>query len=214
MTYNLPKPYLSYSAFSLWQKDKDAFRRRYYENEKPFETVETIFGKTVHEKLESDGEVIGSETKIEINFIEGLKLLGYIDSFNEEDLAIIDFKTGHLDSKGNAPWDRVKVQKHKQLVFYTLIVQAKFGSFNPIVKLEWLETKFKNKSMDFNGHVLNTESRELELTGYKKIFERRVFKWEIKKLKQEIKKVARDISNDYTLWLKSKEDSPSAKSNS
>lgn len=198
MKYNLPKPYLSYSAFSLWLKDKDAFRRRYYENEAPFETVETIFGKTIHEKLEADGEVIGSETRIEIYLTPDLKLLGYIDSFNEEDLGIIDFKTGHLDPKGNPPWDRVKVQKHKQLVFYSMLVLIKYGSYNPVVKLEWLETKFKKVSREFNGHTLTADSRELELTGYKKIFTRRVFKWEIEKLKREIISVAREISRDFT----------------
>jgi len=197
MTYNLPRPYLSYSAFSLWEKDKDAFRRRYYENEKPFETVETIFGKTVHEQLSPDGE-----KQIEVWLTEDLKLMGFLDNFNEESLGITDYKTGHLDSKGNAPWDRVKVQKHKQLVFYSLLVLLKYGKYNPIVKLEWLETKFKNRSVEFNGHILNTETRELELTGKKKMFERRVFKWEIEKMKREIIKVARDISKDYTLWQK------------
>lgn len=208
MKYNLPKSYLSYSAFSLWEKDKDAFRRRYYENEKPFETSETIFGKTVHELLSPDGE-----KKIEVQLTPDLKLLGYIDSFNEEDLGIVDYKTGHLNPKGKAPWDRVKVQKHKQLVFYSLLVQLQYEKFNPIVKLEWLETRFKDKSVEFDGHMLVTKSRELELTGYKEMFERRIYKWELEKLKKEIKKVACDISDDYTIWQKTKESSLSVKSN-
>jgi len=199
MKYNLPKEYLSYSSFDLWNRDKDAFRRRYYENEKPFETAETIFGKTVHEELSPDGE-----TSIRINLNEDLVLLGYLDSFNEEDLAIVDYKTGHLNSKGKAPWDKVRVQKHKQLVFYSLLVLLKHGKFNPVVQLKWLETKFKNKLMAFDGHVLHTESRELMLTGFEQTFTRKIFKWEIEKLKKEIISSAQAISKDYTLWQKRK----------
>ena len=200
--YNLPRNYLSYSAYSLWHKDKDQFRRRYYLNEKPFETVETIFGKTVHDLKEKDDSVIGSETSIQITIDNDLNLLGYLDSFNEETLAIVDFKSGHLDSKGKAPWDRVKVQKHKQLVFYSLLVLKKHGKYNPVTRLIWLETEFKRVTREMDGHVLEAESRELHLTGYEKTFTRKIYKYEIENLRKDIIKTAKQISDDYTLWQK------------
>lgn len=198
MEYNLPRPYLSFSAYDLWCKNKDAFRRRYYENEKPFETIETIFGKEVHRLKEVDDTVKGSETRIEVELVPGLKLLGYIDSLDEETLMIIDFKTGHRDSKGNPPWNKVKVYKHKQLVFYCLLVLLKYGRYNKRVKLEWIETQFKKASREFDGHTLTATSRELELTGKVEVFVRNVFKYEIDNLKKEILRVAEEISNDYT----------------
>jgi len=200
MKYNLPRKYLSYSAFNLWLKNKDQFRRRYYENEKPFETVETIFGKTVHEKLDKGAD--NREKRLEAYLIPGLKLLGYIDEFNEKTLAIVDDKTGHLNIQGKPPWNQVKVQKHKQLDFYCLLTLLKYGKYNRDVKLRWLETRFKEETKEFNGHVLKTKSRNLELTGYEKTFTRKIYKWEIENLKKEIIKVAEDISKDYTLWQK------------
>lgn len=202
MPYDLPRKYLSYSAFILWLKDREAFRRKYYLNEPSFENTETIFGKKVHEQFEKDGSVIGSETHIETYLTEGLKLLGNLDSFDEKSLSIIDFKTGHLDKNGRMPWDKVKVQKHKQLVFYSLLVWLKFGKYNRTAHLKWIETRFKEKTSEFKGHTLKAESRELELTGYTKTFTRKIYKYEIQKLKKEIIKVAKEISEDYTQWKK------------
>lgn len=200
MKFNLPKPYLSYSAFALWIKDKNAFRKRYYENVKPFETAETIFGKKVHEHLENTR--IGREKRIEVELVPGLKLLGYIDEFNEETLEISDDKTGHLDAKGKPPWNAVKVRKHKQLVFYELLVLIAYGKFNPVTQLRWIETRFKVKNVEFDGHVLGGKTKELELTGREVTFKRRIYKWEIENLEKEIINAAEEISKDYTQWTK------------
>lgn len=200
MEYNLPRKYLSYSAMALWLKDKDGFRRRYYLNEKSIETAETIFGKQVHKLFEEDMSIEGSETSIEVEF-EGLKLMGYIDSL-DEDLKIIDFKTGHLSKDGKVPWDNIKVRKHLQFPFYCLMVQLKHGKYNPNIELHWHETRFKNKTVEFDGHILEAEGRELELTGRVEVFKRKVFKWEIEKLKKDIIKTAKEISNDYITWQK------------
>jgi hypothetical protein len=206
--FNLPKKYLSYSAFSLWQKDKGAFRRKYYLGEPSFETWETIFGKTIAERLEKGDKIDGveqvpiAEYRIELDLVPGLRLLGYLDGFDDEKLKITEFKTGHLSPDGKAPWDKLKVRRHKQLVFYAMLVLLKFGKFNPWVTLQWLETKFKNKSVVFDGHELVSESKELELTGLVKTFKRRICKWEIEKLKEEVLKVAEEISEDFSSWQK------------
>jgi len=200
--YTLPRGYLSYSAYSLWKKDKEAFRRRYYDNEKPFETAETIFGKSIATHLEElksiDGLTVYShpEYKIEVE-LNGLNILGYLDSFDPARFRFKEFKTGHLNPQGKAPWDKVKVQKHEQLVFYSMLIEMRHGRVDPLCELSWMETEFVNKSMKFEGHILHAESRELRLTGKIQTFKRKIFKWEREKLKKEIIKIAKEISDDY-----------------
>jgi len=200
MRYNLPKPYLSYSAYSLWKSSKKGYRKRYYENEKPFENTETVFGKEVHERFEKYESIVGSETMIEVNLTPELKLLGYIDSFNIDNLAFVDFKTGHLSKAGKVPWDNLKVRKHKQLVFYSLLIRIKYGSYNKKAQLHWIETEFTKETREFDGHILEATSRKLGLTGREEIFDREIAEWELDNLKEDIIKVAEEISNDYTLW--------------
>src|SRR3990167_8851286 len=82
----LPKPWLSFSALDLWQRDKARFRRRYYENIKELDTVYTLFGRAVHAAIDKDPayEKIRlpiAEKKIEVE-ICGVPLLGYIDTFD------------------------------------------------------------------------------------------------------------------------------------
>lgn len=206
-TINLPRPYISYSAYNLWKKDRAAFRRRYYDNEKPFETPETIFGKTIADQLEKlqviEGlEVYGTpEHKIEVEY-KGIRILGYLDDFDPKGLRFQEFKTGHLAPDGRAPWDQVKVRKHEQLVWYSMLIEMKYGKVDPVCHLKWLETRFKKKTIVSMGHTLESESRDLELTGLIKVFPRRIFKWERENLKREILKVTKDISDDFEDYKK------------
>lgn len=196
--YDLPKKYLSYSAMALWQTNKEAYRRRYYLDEPSVETYATIFGKQVHKQFEDDETIPGSETRFEIEIDKGLRLLGYVDSFNEADLSIVDFKTSH----NQKTWTKVSVAKNKQLVFYSLLVQAKYGKFNKVATLEWHETRLKPGGIEYKGRVYETSSRELELTGRVEVFKRKVYKWEIEKLRKEIIKAAKEITEDFKLWKK------------
>lgn len=213
MKYNLPRKYLSYSAYNLWITSKDGFRRRYYLNEKPFETVETIFGKKIGEMVENlehlDHDIVSKiidypikEHKIEVEY-KGLKLLGYLDQFHDTELRVLEMKTGHKNKQGKVPWDKVKVQKHKQLVFYSTLVKLKYGKVHSEVILQWLETHFVDKTVKFKEHTLTAKSNQLELTGKIETFKRRIYEWERKNLLSEILQVADDISNDYTQWQKS-----------
>lgn len=207
------KDTLSWSGYYTWKTSHDTYRKRYYENQKPFETVETIFGKRVAEALEEDDSVIGSETCIKIELKRGLKLLSYLDSFDEETYTIQEFKTGHLDSTGKVPWTNLKVAKHKQLDFYSMMVKKKFGKVNNHVTLIWLETRFKTKDTEFDGHVLSTQSRELELTGKKVEFKRKITQWERDKMEKEVLKVALEITKDFEVYerITKKESTSSSK---
>ena len=196
--YTLPKPYLSYSAMSLWQNNKEQFRRRYYLNEPGIETAQTIFGKKVHKIFEDDPNIPGSETKFECEIDKGLKIMGYVDSFNKDDLSIIDFKTSHNEKT----WTPLTVAKNKQLVFYSLMVFEKYGRFNRVATLKWIETRFRDNTIVYQGRTYERQGREMELTGKEETFKRKIYKWEITALKKEIINAAKEITDDYISWKK------------
>lgn len=203
---NLPRKYLSYSAFTLWKSDKERFRRKYYENDPSADifTQEILFGKTIAKRLEDGDKIEGvisygnPETKLEVEAIDGLKLLGYVDDFNEDDLSFVEYKTGRLSVDGKEPWSLLKARKHKQLVFYSLLIQLKYGKYNPDVKLQWLETEWDIKT--YKGQVIEDGTGNLKLTGRVETYDRNVKEWELEKMKEEIIKVANEISEDYTQW--------------
>lgn len=201
--YNLPKGYLSYSAYIMWIRSKDSFRKKYYLGIDDFKNKETIFGKKIDKHLEEGGVIEGVEKyhsaqhQIEVEIEPGLKILGYLDDFDEETLSILEVKTGHTLKSGKAPWDNIKVRKHKQLVYYALLVYLKYGKYNPKVKLTWLETDFENTTYDFAGYKLSSDDKELKLTGKVETFERYIEQWELDRLKEDIKRVAKEITQDY-----------------
>lgn len=203
--HTLPKPYLSYSQFRLWKDNKDAYRRRYYFNEPSWDTPETLFGRQIAKKLEQGDTVLSTvprydtpEHKIELE-VGGIPLLGYLDSFHSTEHKILEYKTGHHSKDGKAPWDRVKVQKHEQLDFYSLLVEEKYGHVDPLTMLVWLETVKKQKTVEFEGHILTGKDYTIELTGRVECFKRKVFSYERKNIKKEIISVAQEIAADYAI---------------
>lgn len=209
MELDLPRKYLSYSAYSLWKSSKEQFRKRYYLNETIFETKESLFGKLIAKKLE-DGEIVNKdiivydtpEHRIYVDLVPGLKLLGYLDSYDSEKHAIAEYKTGRLSNKGKVPWDNLKVRKHKQLVFYSMLVQLKHEWVEPKTHLQWLETKVGKETREFDGHILEGKTEKMKLTGKVETFEREIAQWEIDNLKEDIILTAKEISEDYKLWKK------------
>ncbi len=204
----MPRPYISYSSYSLWKKDKNAFRRKYYEGEKGFETRETIFGKRIAEMLEQNHKDIKhipryevSEKKLEC-VLDGVKVMGYLDFFDPEKLRFIEIKTGHLSKEGKVPWDNVKVAKHEQLVFYSLLIKENFKKVSNRCVLIWLETEFVKKTSTVFGMKVESESTELKLTGKMRKFNRTILEKERKQLKIKIKEVAEEIKQDYELYKK------------
>lgn len=203
MEYILPKGYISYSAWSLWKRDKNAFRRRYYENEKPPETVETIFGKRIAELLEDNHDDLSHVPRYECPehsiaiTIEGVKILGYIDNFCPHTFSFLEYKTGHKDKNGKEPWNKLKVEKHEQLPFYSMLIKEKYGKVKNTCHLIWLETEFINKTIEFDGHTLTADTRELKLTGKVKKFSRTIYEWQRKKIKKELLQAVKEIHEDY-----------------
>ena len=209
--YGKEKDYLSYSAISLWKSSKDAYRRRYYELEKPFKTIETEFGKKVAEMLERrDPSLMHiphySVTEYEIDtVIDGVKVKAYIDSFDPERIKFLDHKSSHCDKDGKPPWTRVKVHKHDQLPFYSMLLKYVHGRVDNACHIVWIETEFKTDTRDFMGHTLSSKVRELQLTGKVKKFRRVIREWERQKMRKELSIIAQEIQNDYRNYTRSKE---------
>lgn len=216
MTYNLPRGYLSYSAIMLWVKNPEAYRKRYYENEPQNESVPMIFGKKIAEVLESrDYKEFPELAKVPfypvseypiVIDVAGVPVKAYLDLWEPETFTFGEVKTG-----GSTAWDLVKVMKHEQLPFYSLLIKEAHGKVNPKVNLIWLETRYKRVMEKIGSRTLECDGRDLELTGRMEVFERRIAEWERKRIKKLILQSAQEITDDYNAFLKTtpQKDSPS-----
>lgn len=213
----LPKSYLSYSAIDLWCRDKQAYRLRYYLGEPFLSTPYTEFGNLIGgalERREWDHPALAPvrgkvpqgthpEHKLEVE-IAGVPILSYLDDFHLQTYSIEEYKTGIRDKSGNAPWDRVKVRKHKQLTLYTLMVKNKYGNWNPDIQLTWMETEWARvcQSVAFGAGTIEECQLGLRLTGHVETFKRTIAPWELDRMEKFIRDTAEEISEDYKLWKK------------
>lgn len=206
--YNLPKQYLSFSQYSLWRSNKDAYRKRYYENIKSHETRELLFGKKIAKMLEkkdyTEYPILakvkqGSHNEYEIKVkINGVPVLAYLDSCTPKTGKIYEYKTGKVI------WDQKRVDEHEQLPFYAASMKAKHGKYNPIVDLFWLPTYVLPVKEIIGGiefKASDSPSAEICLTGELFPFKRTLSKIDIAQIEYDIKKTAEEISEDYTGWL-------------
>lgn len=203
MHYTLPKKYLSYSAITLWNKNKEQFRSKYYLGEEGPITPYMLFGKEIAALLEQDDMSLRHiprykypEHEIKV-MVKGIPVIGYLDSFSKQLKTFIEYKTGILSPTGEVPWNDAKVAKHDQLPFYSYLIKKKYGKVTCKCRLVWLETRWKTETQVFDGHELSGDSKQLELTGYKKVFTRTIREWERNRIEDMIIKAAEEISKDY-----------------
>lgn len=206
--YNLPRGYLSYSAIMLWIKNPDAYRRRYYLNEKDIESEPMRFGKKIAEVLQSrDFKEFPalrqvpyypiSEHPLDVE-VDGIRVKAYLDLWKQEGFSFGEVKTGSVSHTNGPPWDKVKVARHEQLPFYSFLIKKTYGKVDPIVPLIWLETRYKSVTDRVGSRLMEGEGKELELTGRIEIFKRRIAEWERVRIRKLIIKTAKEISKDYT----------------
>lgn len=179
------------------------FRARYYENKEMIITPELTFGKRIGELLENGDESLahishGDVAEKELRFeVDGIPILGYIDSFRSEDSFIYEFKTG------KTPWTQGRVDKHFQLDVYSLGVEILEGKVNDECMLVWMETQRVEKER--NGRSTHAQAYDIEFTGKVKEFTRTITKAEREAAYNKIITIAQDISEDYTDWLSTQE---------
>lgn len=196
--YFLPKKYLSYSAISLWLQSKDRFRSQYYEG-KPFHpTPELTFGKKIAELLEHNDESTQHVPRYNVSeqeittTIEGVPVLGFIDSFDPERCAFYEFKTG------KQPWTQKRVQEHLQLDIYSLCIQQIFGKVDDVCHLIWMQTE--RVDIPQQGRITHENAYGIKMTGLVKTFERTISQEERDNTRKLIVDVATAISEDFAAW--------------
>lgn len=188
----------------LWQKDKKAYRARYYENGPSFENPETIFGKKIAKMLE-DGDkhpILDrvpryqyKEFRIELE-VGGVKFLGVLDSFSKRRKRILEYKTGKI------PWTKGRTESHDQLVVYSLLVKEKFDIVDPYLRLVWIPTRNRMIVDKVGSQEMEGESREIELVDIRPlIFRRRVSERQRQEMKRAIVQCAKEISEDYKIYI-------------
>lgn len=214
MKYNLPRGYLSHSAIETWKSSKDQYRLKYYGDDNfTFSTMYTEFGKQIAEILEDKKakkahpvlSKIPAYTacEYELEFeIDGVPIKGFIDSFDPKKKRIIEYKTSIKRKDGKQHWNNVSVRKHNQMLLYALGVRELLGEVHPETKLIWMETDYKEicGEIKFGNTTIIDCKPGLYLTGHFQVFKRKLEDWEFDWMKQEIVKVATEISDDYTAY--------------
>ena len=199
----------------LWRQNKDRFRAKYYSDGLPDPvTAYMRFGKDIAELLEDKQSVKKHpvlkklakydypEYPLEVE-IEGIPIKGFIDSFCTKKNRILEYKTGIRRKDGAPPWDVVKVKKHNQLLLYSLCIKEKLGEVHPTTHLVWLETAWREEvtETDFNDKVFTKKEPVLYLTGEMEKFARKIEDWEHQWMRNEIVRIATEISEDYTRYV-------------
>lgn len=215
--YFLPRPYLSYSAANDFYYNRQRFQDKYYRGIEGPVTPELTFGKSIGERLEAvinkkecakdvltysdlDGVTIPhgdvAEKKLEFK-VDGIPILGYMDSFLTSNNYIVEMKTG------KTPWTQGRVDKHFQLDVYSLGVEILEGKVNDECMLVWLETEKVIKPLE--GRCSHASAYDIQFTGKVKEFIRTITKDDRAAAYDRIVTIAQDISEDYTDWLSSQE---------
>lgn len=125
-----PNRPLSWSQISAFSYDPDQWYRRYVLGEKTASTPAMDFGKTVGEEIAKGISLIPVtrlpyfEYKLEAE-MEDIPLVGYVDSY-EPHTKLLEYKT----SQKNTTWTQEKVDAHKQLDMYALMIFLKYA-INP-----------------------------------------------------------------------------------
>ena len=201
--YFLPRGYLSYSAMNDFYYNRKRFQDKYYRGIESPVTPELIFGKKIGELLEHGDESLahishGDVAEKRLDFkVDGIPILGYIDSFRTDNSFIFEFKTG------KTPWTQGRVNKHFQLDVYSLGVEITEGKVNDECMLIWMETRKVEKKLE--GRCSHASAYEIEFTGKVKEFTRTITKDDRAATYDKIVTIAQDISEDYTDWLSTQE---------
>ena len=208
MKFLLPKGYLSSSACDLWEHNKQQFRERYYMKQPGFSSPYTDFGRDFAHDLEHNPSKYPWVPRYALAefpikwVVEGVPVLGYLDSFCPATKSIMEYKTG-LD--GGNGWTAVKVRKWSQLPFYAMCIKEMFGEVNPVIKLVWMKTKWEEvcKEQQFGSTLLRECKNELTLVDKKPVvFDREIRDFEITYQKDRLTRIGKEVTKDYNAYLK------------
>lgn len=185
---------------TVWLTNKERFRREYFENSDKLETDAFRFGKGMAKLIEEGKHkellpdlIVYSHPEYEINCeIEGVPMLSFLDSYDPGKNVFREFKTGRH------PWTQSKVQKHDQLLVYATMLHQVTGNMPEYCDLDWIETVERNT--DVNDFWHDNEKR-IQVTGKIISFHREFDMREIERMREQIKRVAEEISEAYQSFI-------------
>lgn len=208
----LPKGHLSWTQMSCWQSNPTRYRREYFENGQKLDTKFLRFGKNIAQLIEEGRhkELIPDlltydtpEFEIRTSVLHIVPCLAFLDSYNKVPSVDVpanvfrEYKTGKKGKDGKPPWDRAKVQKHGQLLFYATLLKWSVGIMPAYCDLDWIETNETVDEVDFwreSGKIINVTGR---VVSFHRVFDER----EIERMEQLIVKTAWEISDAYQDFL-------------
>jgi len=206
-TLILPKPHISWSQLSCWLQNKDRYRTEYFENGKKLDSKYLTLGKNIakmiengqHKTLLPDLECYDTP-EFEIKcLVSGVPILSYLDSYNKVQTIEVPANVFREYKTGKIPWDRARVQKHDQLVFYATALKWGMGQMPEYCDLDWIETKeVTSETTDF----WREGDKMVHVTGRVVSFHREFDMREIERMEELIVKVAWEISDAYQDFLK------------
>ncbi len=206
----LPKPYLSYSAASLWNQNKLMFRANYY-TPSPIRTSspQMDLGKELADLIKDfpDDPSIAHIPKYEIRDvgftvdISGVPVLMYPDT-----LSLIGTPKFREYKSGVEPWTQKRADDHMQIKLYSLGIKVQYGSVEDLCHLDWLPTVMEDVTdgIKINGKQYGVTIQLPRLTGEIVTFPCVVTEVERFRARQWIVTAAAEISADYQNYLKTK----------
>ncbi len=154
-----PRPYLSWSQMSLFERDPAAYIAQYLNGAVEQVSMAMAFGKRIAGGLEAnatdDAEVERLRTflpkfpkkeyEIKVAY-SGVPLLAKPDMFSPWKVHIGELKTGKY------PWTQNRVNEHGQLKFYALAAWLKYRRI-PKVELYWAPTEWHANKLRLTGEI-------------------------------------------------------------
>ncbi len=113
----LPRGYISFSAWKLWQTSQENFFRKYVLGEEEKRTFALTLGKRFAEQQEVKNGKFG-EIEIECFTKNGLKLYGKCDFYDGSKI---------IDDKTSRNFKNIHKRAEEQILFYQLIVYRQEG---------------------------------------------------------------------------------------
>jgi len=203
----LPKPYISWSQLSCWLSNPTRYRREYFEDGKKLDTKYLSFGKNIatliengqHKELLPDLQCYDTPEYEIKTLVAGVPILSFLDSYNKVATIEVPANVFREYKTGKVPWDRARVAKHDQLVFYATALKWSQGAMPEYCDLDWIETKeTQGESVDF----WREGDKIVYITGRIVSFHREFDEREIERMEDLITKVAWEISDAYQDYLK------------
>lgn len=159
-----PRGYLSWTQVSMWLRDPELYKRRYFYGEEEHKNERMDFGSKVSSALEtgeeSDDELVNMlitllpkysvpECEIQVPFQSPygeVILLGKMDTYRPEPVAFREYKTG------TTKWSQKMAEGHKQLDHYAAILWL-LSKKVPECHLDWAETKVEDGVVTLAGPI-------------------------------------------------------------